>query len=349
MIDESNAEPSPATELSEPPSLDNFTSEQRLEWLKSGAIPTESQPGTEESAPLQSPSAAEKAGIAPESEPGKQEPETPEERSKRDKARNEQRWTSLLEENRQVKRQASYLYNELQRFAGPAGDGKAESPPAQPQQVQLPEKPKKPKIADYETYEAFESANDVWDTANDQYHERVAEIKAQQAIQSARAEAFREAREEQIARYNHAVETSWEQRRQKAENRHPDFNTVALSDAVLDRIPEGSALDVAIVQRELGTEILYYLGQTPGEIERIVRLSPMDQAFEIAAIERSLSESLRVPQTRKFTAAGRPPVDLGGKNSAPDDEVAAAVADGDAGFRRFMRLENTRELARRKG
>lgn len=104
-----------------------------------------------------------------------------------------------------------------------------------------------------------------------------------------------------------------------------------------------------IQDSEHGDAILGYLGEHPEEIDRLDTLP--DPAAVIRAIARlearitSSTSTQPTPAKRGISAAPAPTTSLGRRATAPADESLAAVADGDV--RRFIDVENRRELARK--
>jgi hypothetical protein len=80
---------------------------------------------------------------------------------------------------------------------------------------------------------------------------------------------------------------TWQSRVDAAKAELPDFEAVAQR----PDLAVTSTMGEAIVDSEISTKILYYLGQNPKEAERIAKLSPGSQVREIGKIEGTLSSA----------------------------------------------------------
>lgn len=239
------------------------------------------------------------------------------------------------------------------RAAQPKGE---EKPPVEP-----PKKDAKAEEKAKPKREEFENADD--------YIEALTDWKAEQTVTTKLAE-----REEQtrVAAINKAFEDGWQSKLKVAAGKHADFKEVALNPEVVKQIKPNSPVDVAILHRAAGAELLYFLGQNPEELTRINALNPIDAAFELAAIERKISENPTEPPkpaekasesadekppadgeilrddkgqfvSKKITDAPPPVPEVGGRASASKDEVAAALERGDFGA--YQKLKNAKETA----
>jgi hypothetical protein len=102
---------------------------------------------------------------------------------------------------------------------------------------------------------------------------------------------------------------------------------------------------------------LYHLAKNPGEIERIQSLSSFAAARELTKLEDKLSGTTAAPakeektetaesSSPQVTKAPAPPATISGRGTAPTDEVASAVKDGD--FKAFRNAANREDALKRK-
>lgn len=97
-----------------------------------------------------------------------------------------------------------------------------------------------------------------------------------------------------------------------ATKKFPDFLDVVTS----EELPgiQGTPAFSAILESDLGAEVMYYLGKNPSRAHQIVALSPIGQAREIGRIEAAL-------QSGKIVSSAPPPPDTvgSGKGGAGRD------------------------------
>ena len=175
--------------------------------------------------------------------------------------------------------------------------------------------------------ESFESALVTW-AGQKAAHEATAimskraEEDAARRVEDERKAAEAKAQEEVIERQNKTaleIQTKWEERKAAAIERHPDFIEVVQNEDLM--IPAGSYVAHAVLTREDGPEIGYYLGKNPDEARRIASLvipnqfvppgNPnagmpqpdfIAQAYEIGKIVAKLESALSAPKTEAATA-----------------------------------------------
>lgn len=191
------------------------------------------------------------------------------------------------------------------------------------------------------------SADDFpFGSADPGYVKAVAKYEAAQFIAGERA-TFEEGQRQARARDEAArVMQGFEERRTAAKARHADFDAVAM--LAPTEIPQGSALDLFILEDPSGAEVLYHL-QLPAnaaERTRISRLAPLDQIKEAVRLGDRLTAA--EPATRS-TQAPPPPPTLSTRATPGDAaERALAMGDGDDATGSWMAAENARDLARLK-
>jgi hypothetical protein len=138
--------------------------------------------------------------------------------------------------------------------------------------------------------------------------------------QEQRVEAATKARDERAAA-TVAKASKWSDRIKAEKALTPDFEAIALD----KDLPVSPVAGDAITESEIGTKILYYLGQNRAEAERIAKLSPVSQVREIGKIEAALEAEAKA--SAGTTAAEEPqekkiPVS---KAAAPHQPVRGAA------------------------
>ena len=189
----------------------------------------------------------------------------------------------------------------------------------------------------FKDWDAYEDDLDKW--YDERNEARVSEIltKRQQ--------------EQSIAAQNQKIETSWNQRTEKAREAHEDFDDVALDpDGPGKHISRGSVVDQWILESEHGAEILYHFGKNLPDLLRYGKLSPVQAARELTKLEAQLTgepaKKTPTPEIIRTTRAPKPASEVGGRGTVTTDEVTKAVADDDV--RAYINAQNRREIAARK-
>lgn len=311
--------------VAEPIEVEELNDGQREEWIKSGDLPLKETAVSDDSATSKPGKATEKTGAAKEAESGTAE-------TKSDKqTRN---WRALEKERDELKAR-------LEKLEKPAGEKVAAPPAAEFVEPKPPERPKRPVLTEFKTTAEFDVAMDKYDTDMEGYSAK------NRAYGEAKAQA--EKTKTEIQAFNKQVEDKWKGMVEKATEKHPDFKDVALSNELAKQIPMGSPVDEWVLQAEVGAEMLYYLGQKPEELKRILALSRPAQHRELAKLEDTLagtSKAEEKPKPKVVSSALAPPHEVGGKGVVAQDEEAQALKEGDTD--RYMELANKRELAARK-
>jgi hypothetical protein len=97
-----------------------------------------------------------------------------------------------------------------------------------------------------------------------------------------------------------------------AKTKYPDFEVVAFSGSA--RIPEGSPVDLFIMEDELGPDVLYHLNKHPQELDSILQMTALQQVRRLVAIATELSpkspatgSTTAVSETKKPVILPKPP------------------------------------------
>jgi hypothetical protein len=183
-------------------------------------------------------------------------------------------------------------------------------------------------------------------TADPGYLEALTDFKVAATLATKQAEwdaGQREARgREEVRR----VATAFEAKAATARTRHADFDAVAL--LAPTEIPQGSAVDLFILEAPTGAEVLYHLQQTGNATERtrILRLGPLEQLTELIRLGDRLTAA--APAARSTQAPPPPPVLS--TRATPGDAVerALAMGDSDESTGAYNAAANARDMARLK-
>jgi len=322
--------------------LKDLTPKQRQTWRATGELP-ESKLATPAPEPSKKPPKEPEPSPAPAPAPVPVEDKPAVEAAKTSRNKDaETRITELLTENKKLQSELETL-RKIPVSTAPKGDE-----PAKPGRNDLDPKTNQPLYATDEEYL----------DARDKY-------VAESASRKARADIAKEQNDARVAEQNKIIEKRLQNSLTIAQERHPDFAEVLKAETkdgktsfkaeAVQRIKSNGVLDGWILDSEIGAEILYHLAKNPAEVDRIQALSPFSAARELTKLEEKLAAGeAKPPEKKEEPASAAKPVvvppapasSVGGKATAPVDEEAAAIADGD--FRRYKKTADAEEH-RRKG
>ncbi len=162
--------------------------------------------------------------------------------------------------------------------------------------------------------EAFDNP-DAYDTALEDWSGRRATRLANETINKANESQRIAEQQRQQNEANQVVLKSWEEKRAKAAETHPDYDEVTGADT----LNITTQMAATILQADNGTDVAYHLGKNPAEADRIAALPPVKQIYEIGRLSATLGA--KQPATTKAPAPIKP---LGSNARAtaksPDDE-----------------------------
>ncbi len=176
--------------------------------------------------------------------------------------------------------------------------------------------------------------------------------------------------ETQIEQVNKAIESSWNERVEKARVAHPEDFDDALQSEIVKLIQPGSIVDEWVLDSELGAELLYFFHHNPAEFKKFENIKgPTPGARRatarrmLVAIEGKLAPAEKVadgeeiieltekpkPAKEESRISKTPPPsrEVGGRGAAPTDRARAAVANDDTGS--YIDEMNRREIAEKFG
>ena len=116
-------------------------------------------------------------------------------------------------------------------------------------------------------------------------------------------------------KHRESVVSSFESREDDARTKYPDYEKVARNDDL--NVTQYMA-DV-ITASDIGPDVLYHLGQNPGEARRIAGLAPLLQAKEIGRIESSLAGA--PAHVKKSSSAPAPINPIASRSASPTYDV----------------------------
>ncbi|KKM63479.1 hypothetical protein LCGC14_1511040 [marine sediment metagenome] len=328
MPDEKTPVESSPTE--EPVAVENFTDEQRSEWLKSGKLPD----GKEE------PAKEAESSAAPEGEKPKEKESETKTGSEPEEAQTEEhkpkgateRKAQLASDIQDSLRRRKELRSEVQLLEHKRAELTVAPTPAQEKK---PEEEPRPKQEDFETFAEYDVAEDKW--RQDSTNRTVSA-----ALQKDREERATEEQKTKQDTLTQELTSSWKSKVEESRKQHNDFNDFLTDDGLVGKIQPGSVVDAAILSRKEGAELFYYLGKNPKELDSIQKLpSPIDQVFALAELERKLVEGRG--SVKRVTDALPPATELAGTGTVEEDPIARALQEGNTA--EYMRLQNAKEAA----
>lgn len=321
--------------------IEDFSPEERHEWLKTGKIPEapEITPKTAEPEPAAEPKAEEKppeAELAPESAPEVKQ-EEPKAKSRKTAEDRNKELAAQIQESLKTRADLRREIDELRKERESAAPTVAKTEPIKP--VTAPttlEKPKPPSLDTWEgTLEEFEAARA-------EYSDKLIDWKL---AEKERSEQLRKDQQEFEGESRQYAERAREYLKER-----PDY-PIAEQYARDFLGAVGNAVVRQVMRSPVGPQIIFHLFENDqAEALRIAKTGdPVAVAYEIGKIEAALSGK-RAPAAsgspvKKVSNAAPPPTELSAAKSAPGDEADAALASGD--FATYKRIMNARERQRR--
>ena len=165
--------------------------------------------------------------------------------------------------------------------------------PRQSEPEPAPNTPQEPKREAFDDYEAYLEARAEW-KADLRLAARMQEIEAK--------------RQQEAARTQHeTLASEWDRKMQRAAEKNPEIHP----DMPVPRMP--ASMSQAIVESDVGPEIVFHLAHNPAEAARIAALSPLSQARELGKLELQLST-----KPVKASSAPEPIKPVGARSSGSD-------------------------------
>ena len=318
--------------------LSSMNESQRANWLKTGDLPEESAAPPAKLAPADN-GASPTPAKTEVPEPQKKEAKAPAEPApaKKAVANAETRIKDLLA---QIKERDAEI-ERLRAEPAPKAEKKTENP--RPRRNDTDEKGQ-PK---YATDEQFDDAYDKY-------------VRGEVTSQVAKDFETKQ-REETNRKVMEAQQAKMRLSAKMAEERHPGLKMLELTavdekgvpkNAELAKLDSRSVLNTWLVDSEIGADLIFYLTEHPGEIERIQSLGPYAQARELTRLEDTLNKPAakqEPPPAKEPEPASKAPAPaktVAGKNTAPPDRENNALQSGD--FRSYMDEANEREGVKRR-
>lgn len=172
----------------------------------------------------------------------------------------------------------------------------------------------------------------------DEYMKAVRAYDREQLLAQVDERGVKAQREATIAEHNRIIETVWKERIGEARGRYADFDQIALNPTL--PLKQGTVPDAFILDSDHGTDVLYYLGKNPKELERINGLNPIAQARALVKIE----DKFAAAPVKRVSKAPPPVRVVGGHGGTSPDDVEKAVTDGD--FADYAKSANARDMER---
>jgi len=335
-------------EIPEYKTPEQMTSAERDNWLLKGEIPLAGASPAESSRPSDedAESAATPAGgvgdepaaakPAPVSQPVKKQ----EQQAKRTKQETpaQKRIRELLAENERLRGAQPAVAQPAQPSAQPAATPPAAKPAAA--EDPKPVRASKPDGSKWKDWNEYEEAKDAWLIREGARQAEARRVEKDAATTQQQAEQ--------------QLKASWAERCVTAEKDPdmPDFKTVAFQQGLMIN-PTTKAF---LYTSEQGPKILYTLQRNPQIAQQLAGADPLTTARVLVTLENALANGKGKPagaaaaapaqpgaSRTKPTKTPDPAVDIAGRNSAPADELEAAVRNDD--FRKFYELDTRRATA----
>lgn len=305
MPDVNTAEPSPAIVLSELPAED------LQKWRETGNVPDKPKP--QDSAPAEPP---KEATSEPEGESAA-EPEsaTPQEKGKRAKPGAEERIKQLIAKNKELEKQLAERTRTPEAAAQPPVNKQPQGPRSEPKLDDVTEDGK-PKYASYEDWLA--------DLRKYDREQILADVEQRSAHQAAEREMKAKV-EEGKSRYSDFEETI----RPVATTLLSDVDIpLAVKQFVNDSPYMMDLLYVIGSDQDALADFMATAKSNPNAALRKAAVLENEVMKELTAKKEPPKEEVKPPAPPK-TAAPKPPAEVGGRGTVPDDPIESAVKNRD--------------------
>jgi hypothetical protein len=277
------------------------------------AIPPETPdtPAAEPGAPPASPSDAEAEAPSPDAEPAPSD----EEAAVADAAPRTTRpfVARLIRENERIKRDlaAQAAHIEYLTRQGQPPPGQTPAPPAGQAPAPSSGTPR-PRMEDFTTQVEYLDALTDWKLDEREHLRHVQAVQAREASQ------------------RQTAQQQWAQRESEGRDKYEDYDEVVSRLSLLETI----APIVADTFREStsGHDLLYYLGQHPGDVQQLNGLLPLAAARWLGQLEGRLGAPVPPARPPVRPAGTRPPA------TTPMQPVGAGGSGAPVGFRQGMSL-----------
>lgn len=169
-------------------------------------------------------------------------------------------------------------------------------------QRQQPQESGEPKRESFESYEEFIEAKATFK----------AEQKARELIEAERKQSQQQGERERSAASQEKIAQRWTTVEQEFAKTHKDYEAVVTPFVEDDLGTFSEVARRAIVESDLGPQVLYHLAQNPEDADRLANMSPTQQVKELGKLELKLS----VPAKDKSKAPPPPSHERGNRNAA---------------------------------
>lgn len=284
--------------------LEEFSNEQREQWLKDGEIPTKAK--------------SAEAPTAPDATKGKADTETD---SAPVNPKTEKRFQEILKDRNAARKEAAELKAKLEA---------ATKPP----EVQATA-PVKPNAADFESWDLYESAID-------KYTEDMAEFKANKKIAEKETTSKQQTEEQAIASQWNEREAKFKESHpdfdvEMAAAEISSYANGSTMAAVIVRDPNGPAIANYLMENP---EALKRIGNAE-PLEAVREITKIGLTFETTAKTTEAPAEAIPPTTSRPISKSGPPAHEIATNSAPVDELQEALKAKD--FERYKQIMDRRD------
>lgn len=146
--------------------------------------------------------------------------------------------------------------------------------------------PQEPKRDDFDNYEAYLEARQDW---------RLEQRLAKEAQQRQQEQQQPQAQQPRVDQAQQAMVKTWEEREKAFEASTKDYKDRVSAFLEEDVASFSPSARTAIVESEVGPQLLYHLARHPEIADRISELSPVRQVAELGKLEANLAKAPKKP------------------------------------------------------
>lgn len=156
-----------------------------------------------------------------------------------------------------------------------------------------------------------------------EYVEALTDYKVMQSREKDREESKKHTEQAEQQRHQSELQQRQSKFRESATVKYPDFDDVMYS---AQSVPCTENMMSAMIESDMGPDMVYFLAKNPNESARIAQLSPMTQIREIGKLEAKLS-SIKPPEPKRITKTTEPIKTVSGAGVTHRDPNVMSMED----------------------
>lgn len=169
-----------------------------------------------------------------------------------------------------------------------------------------------PKESDFNSFEEYQAALSAHHAVRMLDGREAQKLEAEAAAHYAQAEQVRQRQAQEDA-------LNWQAQMAEAKAKYPDFEAVALNDA----LPISNDLAGFIRGSDVAADVAYYIGKNPEQAARLSGMSPVEMARAFGRLEATVS----APKAKTTSSAPDPIIPVKGAGSSTRDPAKMSIEE----------------------